>query len=141
MLFRSGLNCKTVYEKETCWWIPDDLNERWDKALCEALFLQVPKFYCPYNDCSVMMVVENEKDEECVGETKCPACRRMFCPKCKVPWHPEINCDEYQKLNVNERQREDLLLRMLAKRQRWERCPNCKFYVERKSGCPVVTCR
>ena len=96
-----GLNCKTVYEKEACWWIPEDLLEKWDKALCESLFLQVPKFYCPYNDCSVMMVVENEQDEQYAGETKCPACRRMFCPKCKVPWHPRVKCEEYQKLPSN----------------------------------------
>ena len=85
------------------------------------------------------MVVENEQDEQYAGETQCPACRRMFCPKCKVPWHPRVKCEEYQKLN--KRKREDLLMTRLAEDRKWKRCPKCKFYVERSSGCHHIACR
>ncbi|KAI9092340.1 hypothetical protein K1719_027840 [Acacia pycnantha] len=120
-----GLDCKSVFEFETCRsWLPKDIIERWDKALCEALFLQVPKFYCPFKDCSAMMLVENEEDQQ-AGETECPVCHRMFCSRCNIPWHVGVNCKKYQKLNENERQREDLLMRKLAKEKRWRRCPKC----------------
>ncbi|XP_028797321.1 probable E3 ubiquitin-protein ligase RNF217 [Neltuma alba] len=137
-----GLGCKSVYELEACRpWIPKDLLERWDKALCEALFLQVPKFYCPFKDCSAMMLVENEMDQTAARETECPICHRLFCPRCNVPWHHGVDCEEYQGLNENERQREDLLVRQLVKDKKWGRCPKCKFYVEKTQGCLHITCR
>ncbi|KAI9092318.1 hypothetical protein K1719_027818 [Acacia pycnantha] len=137
-----GLDCRSVFELEACRpWLPEDLSERWDKALCEVMFLQVHKFYCPFEDCSAMMLVENEKDQQTAGETECPVCHRVFCPRCDVPWHTRVECKKYQKLNKNKRQMEDWLLRKLAKEKRWRRCPKCKFYVERISGCERITCR
>ncbi|KAI9092217.1 hypothetical protein K1719_027717 [Acacia pycnantha] len=137
-----GLDCKSVFELEACRpWLPKDLFERWDKARCEVLLLQVPKFYCPFEDCSAMMLVENEKDQQTAGKTECPVCHRVFCPRCNVPWHTGVDCKKYQKLNKNKRQSEDRLVRKLAKEKRWQRCPKCKFYVEKISGCVRITCR
>ncbi|KAK4269539.1 hypothetical protein QN277_022683 [Acacia crassicarpa] len=137
-----GLDCKSVFELEACRpWLPKDLFERWNKARCEVLFLQVPKFYCPFEDCSAMMLVENEKDQQTGGKTECPVCHRLFCPRCNVPWHTGVGCKKYQKLNKNKRQSEDRLVRKLAKEKRWQRCPKCKFYVEKISGCVHITCR
>ncbi|KAK4269542.1 hypothetical protein QN277_022686 [Acacia crassicarpa] len=136
-----GLGGRSVFDLEGCRpWLPKDLVERWDKALCEDLFLQVPKFYCPFKDCSAMMLVENEEDQQ-ARETECPVCHRMFCARCSIPWHIGINCKEYQKQKENERQREDLLMRKLSKEKRWRRCPKCKIYVEKISGCVHITCR
>ncbi|KAK4269544.1 hypothetical protein QN277_022688 [Acacia crassicarpa] len=136
-----GLDCESVFELEACRpWLPRDIIERWDQALCEALFLKVPKFYCPFKDCSAMMLVENEEDQG-AEETECLACHRMFCARCNVSWHPGVDCEEYQKLNENERQREDLLVRQLAKEKKWRRCPKCRFYVEKLIGCLHITCR
>ncbi|XP_054795882.1 E3 ubiquitin-protein ligase RSL1-like [Prosopis cineraria] len=137
-----GLDCKSVFEMEACRpWLPKDLLERWDQALCEALFLQLPTIYCPFKDCSVMLLVENEEDQQAAKETDCPVCHRLFCPRCNVPWHHGVDCEEYQKLNENERGSEDLLVRQLAKENQWRRCPKCKFYVEKTTGCLHITCR
>ncbi|XP_024630900.1 probable E3 ubiquitin-protein ligase RNF144A [Medicago truncatula] len=120
--------------------LPKELFDKWNDALCEALFVTVPKFYCPFKDCSAMLLDENEGVED-IRESECPFCHRLFCARCHVPWHPGIDCEEYQTLNADERGREDLLVRELANEKKWRRCPTCKFYVEKTEGCLHITCR
>ncbi|KAM1155927.1 hypothetical protein ACFX11_027037 [Malus domestica] len=36
---------------------------------------------------------------------------------------------------------EDKMLKELAKKKRWRRCPNCNYSVERISGCSYIKCR
>ncbi|KAI3833519.1 hypothetical protein MKW98_024518 [Papaver atlanticum] len=133
------MNCQGVLEPEFCQSIlPPEVFDRWGKALCEALILGVQKFYCPFKDCSALLL------DEGVGgilQAECPHCRRLFCAQCKVPWHAGIICADFQKLNVDERGREDIMLMEAAKKNKWQRCPKCKFYVERSSGCLFIKCR
>lgn len=136
-----GLDCKGTLELESCMpLLPKKLFDKWNDALCEALFVTVPKFYCPFKDCSAMLLDENEGVED-IRESECPFCHRLFCARCHVPWHPGIDCEEYQTLNADERGREDLLVRELANEKKWRRCPTCKFYVEKTEGCLHITCR
>ncbi|XP_045787340.1 E3 ubiquitin-protein ligase RSL1-like [Trifolium pratense] len=136
-----GLNCKGLLELESCRsLLPKALIDRWDDALSEALLLTVPKFYCPFKDCSAMLLGENEGVGD-IRESECPFCHRLFCARCYVPWHPGVGCEEYQKMNPDERGREDLLVKELAKQKKWKRCPRCKFYVEKRDGCLHITCR
>ncbi|XP_045787342.1 E3 ubiquitin-protein ligase RSL1-like isoform X2 [Trifolium pratense] len=139
-----GLNCKGVLDLESCRsLLPKELIDKWNDSLCESLFITVPKFYCPFKDCSAMLLDENEGggEEEYIRESECPFCHRLFCARCHVPWHPGIGCEEYQNLNVDERGREDLLVRELANQKKWKRCPRCRFYVEKNEGCLHITCR
>ncbi|KAL1296208.1 probable E3 ubiquitin-protein ligase RNF144A [Arachis ipaensis] len=137
-----GLNCKGMLELDSCRpMLPKEVLDRWDDALCEALFLAVPKFYCPFRDCSAMLLNENEGGEGIIREAECPFCHRLFCARCCVPWHPGVECNVLQSLNEDERGREDLLLRDLAAQKKWNRCPRCKFYVEKTEGCLHITCR
>lgn len=136
-----GLNCKGVLELESCRsLLPKELIDRWNDALCEAFILAVPKFYCPFKDCSEMLLDEDEGRED-VRESECPSCHRLFCASCHVTWHPGVGCEEFQTMNVDERGREDLLVRELANKKRWKRCPRCRFYVEKRDGCLHITCR
>jgi hypothetical protein len=48
---------------------------------------------------------------------------------------------EFQRLGEDERGREDLLLRKVAQKSKWQRCPKCKMYVERVEGCVYIVCR
>ncbi|WCJ42877.1 RING/U-box superfamily protein [Euphorbia peplus] len=118
--------------------LPPEVFDRWGNALCEALILGSQKFYCPYKDCSVMLV---DDGSVVVRESECPNCRRMFCAQCKVPWHGEIECVEFQKLHKDEREREDIMLMKLAKNKKWTRCPNCRIFVEKTWGCNYMKCR
>lgn len=135
-----GLDCKSVLKLEDCTPIlPKLVLERWNEALCEALVLGSQKVYCPFSDCSMVLVIEDEG--EIVRESECPACHRLFCAGCRIPWHPGVDCEEFQRLNEDERGREDLMVNMLAKEKKWMRCPRCKFLVEKSQGCLHITCR
>ncbi|GAV58871.1 zf-C3HC4 domain-containing protein/IBR domain-containing protein, partial [Cephalotus follicularis] len=134
-----GLNCKSVLQPETFMPIlPKEVLDHWGEALCKNLIDGFSRFYCPFEDCSAMLMNDNKN---AVQESECPLCHRLFCVQCKVPWHSGVKCEEYQRLDEDERAREDLMLRELVKEKKWSRCPNCKFYVERTEGCPHITCR
>lgn len=134
--------CNGRLEPEYCRSIlPVQVFDRWGDALCEALLLASEKFYCPYKDCSSLLVDDRRGSDEAITHSECPECRRLFCAKCRVPWHSDISCDEFQKLNKDEREREDILLMKLANSKKWKRCPKCKMYVERISGCLFMRCR
>ncbi|KAI3852328.1 hypothetical protein MKW92_007511 [Papaver armeniacum] len=133
------MNCQGVLEPEFCRSIlPPEVYDRWGKALCESLILAPQKFYCPFKDCSALLVDDGEGG---ILESECPHCNRLFCAQCKVPWHSGIICADFQKLNVDERGNEDIMLMKTAKKNQWQRCPKCKFYVERTSGCLFIKCR
>ncbi|KAF8401158.1 hypothetical protein HHK36_014462 [Tetracentron sinense] len=129
-----NLNCKLgVLEPDRCRSIiPEQVFDRWEKALCESLILGSQKFFCPFKDCSAILVDEGGM---VVRESECPDCRRLFCAQCKVAWHAGIECEEFQRLNEDERMKEDLMVMELAKKKKWRRCPKCKFYVEKRDGC------
>ncbi|KAI3985261.1 hypothetical protein MKX01_039506 [Papaver californicum] len=131
-------NCKKTLELHLCKDIvPEQVFDRWDKALCESLILPSQKIYCPFKDCSVMLV--NDDDGVIIRGTECPYCRRLFCAQCKVPWHFDLDCNDYEEMKSGGK--EDMLLINLAESKSWKRCPSCRFYVERRDGCPHITCR
>ncbi|KAK2970012.1 hypothetical protein RJ640_008352 [Escallonia rubra] len=127
------LNCRGNIGPEDCHSIvPREVFERWENSLCESLILGSQKFYCPFADCSAMLV---DDGGEVVTASECPNCRRLFCAQCKVPWHAGIGCREFQGLKKDEREREDVMLMELAKNKKWRRCSNCEYYVEKVDGC------
>ncbi|KAF7137470.1 hypothetical protein RHSIM_Rhsim07G0127100 [Rhododendron simsii] len=140
-------DCKRgLLEPEHCRAIlPPEVFDRWGNALCEAVILASEKFYCPYKDCSALLIDDYGAGDgvggEVIRQSECPNCKRMFCVQCKVPWHSEFECAEFQELNKDERGREDMMLMHLAKKKKWMRCPKCKFYVEKSEGCMYMKCR
>ncbi|XP_014521574.1 probable E3 ubiquitin-protein ligase ARI10 [Vigna radiata var. radiata] len=131
--------CKEVIEPENCRSIiPKEVLDRWENALCENVVLESQKFYCPYKDCSAMMICD---EGEVVTISECPHCNRLFCAQCKVSWHAGLDCSEFNALKHDERGREDLLVLDLAKNKSWRRCPKCRFYVEKNEGCSHISCR
>ncbi|KAK9274710.1 hypothetical protein L1049_021961 [Liquidambar formosana] len=132
-------NCTGLLEPEYCRDIlPSEVFERWGNALCESVILGSEKFYCPFKDCSALLINDGG---EVVTQSECPNCRRLFCAQCKASWHVGIDCAEFQKLNKDEREREDIMMMNLAKNKNWKRCPKCRFYVEKSQGCMYMKCR
>ncbi|KAL5783592.1 hypothetical protein ACOSP7_008621 [Xanthoceras sorbifolium] len=132
-------DCRGLLEPEYCRNIlPREVFDRWGNALCEAVILGAQKFYCPFKDCSALLIDEGG---ETITQSECPYCNRLFCVQCKVAWHAGIGCAEFQKLNKDEREREDIMLMKLAQNKKWKRCPNCGFYVEKQDGCMYMKCR
>lgn len=138
-----GLDCKVVLSPEHCKGIlPSRVVKKWEKKIIQALIPDAEKFYCPFKDCSAMLLNDNADGEMMMmRESECPHCRRLFCVRCRVPWHSGKACSEYQAMNDNEKQRDDEMLKKLAHENRWQRCPKCKFYVEKVDGCMHMTCR
>ncbi|KAL6647383.1 hypothetical protein ACP70R_000979 [Stipagrostis hirtigluma subsp. patula] len=138
-------SCAGALDPELCRGaLPADVFERWCAALCESMFLGARRTYCPFPDCSEMMVADDDEDggaEGCVTQSECQGCRRLFCARCGVPWHAGVTCDEFARLGEGERGREDLLLVEAAREGKWKRCPRCRFYVELSHGCLHITCR
>ncbi|KAI6679799.1 hypothetical protein NL676_033680 [Syzygium grande] len=131
--------CGGVLEAVYCRSIlPPEVFDRWGNALCEALILEAERFYCPFRDCSALLIRDGG---EVVRDSECPNCRRMFCAQCRVPWHMGVGCEEFQRLNEGERGREDIMLKKLAEEKHWRRCPKCSFYVQKIDGCAFVKCR
>ncbi|KAJ0249309.1 RING/U-box superfamily protein [Hirschfeldia incana] len=141
------VECTRLLEPNSCRGIiPGDVFERWDKALCESLILSSDKVYCPFEDCSAMMVVDDDDQGGGeVAETECPSCHRLFCARCKVKWHAGIRCEEFQRVGNTGKKKnsdeEDAMLIQMAKNKQWRRCPSCKFYVEKIDGCVHMRCR
>ncbi|KAJ4870719.1 RING/U-box superfamily protein [Raphanus sativus] len=141
------VDCARLLEPYTCRdIIPGDVFERWDKSLCESLILSSEKVYCPFEDCSAMMVVDDDEQGDEVRETECPSCHRLFCAQCKATWHAGIWCEEFQRSgNARKKKKnsdeEDAMLIQMAKNKQWRRCPSCKFYVEKIDGCIHMRCR
>ncbi|XP_059633279.1 E3 ubiquitin-protein ligase RSL1-like [Cornus florida] len=135
-------DCKGLLEPEHCRSIlPPEVFDRWGSALCEAVILGSEKFYCPYKDCSALLI-NDPVNGEVIRQSECPNCYRLFCAQCNVPWHLGIECAEFQKLNNDEDEREEAGVRFkqLAEEKSWIRCPNCRFYVEKTLGCNTVHC-
>ncbi|KAF7085183.1 hypothetical protein CFC21_088657 [Triticum aestivum] len=140
-----GVSCAGALDPELCRAaLPADLFVRWCGLLCESMFLGARRTYCPFPDCSEMMVADDDGggvSDGCVTQSECQVCRRLFCAHCAVPWHAGVSCAEFAQLGAEERGREDLLLVEAARECKWKRCPRCRFYVEKSHGCLHITCR
>jgi len=131
--------CKAVIEPENCRSIiPKEVFDRWENALCENMVLASQKFYCPFKDCSAMMICDAS---EVVTSSECPHCNRLFCAQCKVSWHAGLDCKEFKRSKREKRENGDSLVTNLAKKKGWRRCSKCKIYVERIHGCTRISCR
>ncbi|XP_017254600.1 E3 ubiquitin-protein ligase RSL1 [Daucus carota subsp. sativus] len=134
-----AVKCNTTLDSGACrWMFSEDILICWDESLCKSMIEESQKLYCPFRDCSIMLV--NDSGSE-VTETKCPVCQRTFCAQCQVPWHPEFTCHEFLKLSGKKKRGIDLMVEKIAKKNNWRKCPSCKFYVEKSQGCSHMTCR
>lgn len=121
--------------------LPKEVIDRWESAKYESSIALTQKVYCPFKNCSGLLV--NEPDGgKVVTSTECPYCHRLFCAQCKVPWHAEMSCKEFQKSKRNKGEKYlDKKFFELVKGKKWPKCPKCSFFVQRRGGCEHMTCR
>ncbi|XP_078435775.1 E3 ubiquitin-protein ligase RSL1-like [Wolffia australiana] len=122
--------------------IPETLLRKWGMGLCEsALSFQV-KFYCPFPDCSALLINEGDDEGRPLTEALCLHCMRVCCAQCRVPWHVGKSCEEFKREEGERRERgEDEKVVELARSRKWQRCPKCGIIVERIDGCLFIRCR
>lgn len=134
-----GVSCGAAFDVNACrFMIPKEARIKWDESVCQSMILDSQKLHCPFRDCSALLVNDSGVSIE---EIKCPLCKRSFCAACRVPWHPEFTCKEFQKLNGKKGGKGEDMVKTLAKKKNWQKCPNCKIYVEKTEGCIHMTCR
>ncbi|KAL3505012.1 hypothetical protein ACH5RR_034853 [Cinchona calisaya] len=134
-----GADCKATLDFNICrLMIPKDVLTKWDEFLCQSLIPNSQKLFCPFRDCSAMLI---DDSGEVIKEIQCPECWRSFCAQCNVPWHSEFTCKEFQKLNSKQGGKHDVMFKLLAKKKSWQKCPSCKMHVEKSEGCIHITCR
>ncbi|XP_074348941.1 E3 ubiquitin-protein ligase RSL1-like [Apium graveolens] len=130
-----ALNCDNYLDDVSCRpFISSQVFDKWCELLCESAVLEIDRCYCPYGDCSVLIL------NECGGtvkRSKCPKCKKLFCFSCQAVWHAGFRCEEAREL----RNSSDIAVGVLAEKKKWQRCPACHHCVERVSGCNYVTCR
>ncbi|XP_059635952.1 E3 ubiquitin-protein ligase RSL1-like [Cornus florida] len=135
--------CGGFLEPEHCRPIlPAEVFDRWGSALCDAAIPGSEKFYCPFRDCSALLIDDDREDGEVITQSECPNCNRLFCAECKVAWHSGIECADFKEdEREEEEEEEDIKLMKLVKKKKWIRCPKCRFYIGRSEGCRFMQCR
>ncbi|CAH9070801.1 unnamed protein product [Cuscuta europaea] len=121
--------------------LPRKVIDKWNTAICESTILASQKTYCPFKDCSVLLV---DDGREVVTRCECPSCHRLFCAQCRVPWHASVtSCEEYQRMKRRRYVDQDLDNKFfnLAKDMKWRKCPYCNMFVQRDGGCEHMACR
>ncbi|RDX58036.1 E3 ubiquitin-protein ligase RNF14, partial [Mucuna pruriens] len=108
--------------------LPSEVIGRWECARCESLIVASEKSYCPFKDCSVLLVNDGG---EVVTSAECPSCHRLFCAQCKVPWHGNMTCEEFQA-NSDGKELDNKFFK-LARRKNWQKCPQCTMFVQKHS--------
>ncbi|KAG5618547.1 hypothetical protein H5410_018371 [Solanum commersonii] len=132
-----GLKCCATIEPVSCKSIiPENVFEKWERGLSESALLDCEKFYCPYKDCSELLIYDHDQD---IIECICPVCHRLLCAACGVPWHTELDCNKFQ--NDEKNREDDLKVEELASSSKWMKCPHCKHIVQKVDGCIHITCR
>ncbi|KAG8473821.1 hypothetical protein CXB51_035899 [Gossypium anomalum] len=128
-------DCEGVLDPDFCSEIlPRDFFNWWGKALCESALLASEKFYCLYQDCSVLLVNDGETS---IQRSRYPLCKRVFCVQCNVAWHQLWIATSFRNLTLAS----DAVFVDLATRKKWRQCPNCKMLVGKSFGCHHVKCR
>lgn len=88
------------------------------------------RWYCPHTTCGRWISPRHIKQNS--QAQKCPHCRARICSSCRDLAHGHRDCvkdpDLGQVLEV-------------ARRHRWQRCPNCHILVFKNGGCNHMTCR
>lgn len=142
-------SCREQLSPQQCQLIlPKQTLEEWCLALAEADIPSSQRFYCPFNDCSALLLKDVPEEGSSRGvaavsikSSECPECKRLFCAQCRVPWHAGLDCADLEKLSPSEKDKDDLMLFRLAKEKEWQRCEKCGQVVEKTSGCCHMICR
>ncbi|KAH9310828.1 hypothetical protein KI387_025863 [Taxus chinensis] len=87
--------------------------------------------YCPYQDCSEIMMKTKTLKHHSTNSIRCTHCSRFLCIDCRVPWHEGMSCGDYEQSSD---------IHLLAGKHGWRWCKECKQMMERTDGCSKMAC-
>ena len=70
-------------------------------------------------------------------KVQCSECQFNWCYRCQAPWHDKISCKQFQKGN---RQFKEWTHGRRRGEANCQKCPTCRVYIQRSTGCPHMTC-
>jgi E3 ubiquitin-protein ligase RNF144 len=56
--------------------LPNNVLNWWEKALCESVVPEKNKFYCPFYNCSTLLIREMDCKQSIVMQSGCSQCIR-----------------------------------------------------------------
>ena len=93
-------------------------------------------WFCPRATCSQPMVSLPQAE----NPNRCPYCQLEVCVRCKIQHHKDLSYSEYRALPKDQKNPRDLAIHALAKNGNWKRCPQCRLFGQKTSGCNHITC-
>lgn len=99
---------------------------RWEENSIPPL----ERLYCPRATCGRWIPPKSPGAR--LGYCVCPHCRAKVCYKCGNFFHLARSCSHDSETKATLR---------LAKENKWQRCSNCLYFVEKVDGCNHIICR
>ena len=90
--------------------------------------------WCPSPNCTFVFEFDRQDDFEC------PICKKHYCIKCRDDFHKNMTCAEWEN-SKDDIKNGSAALAEYAKANNLKRCPSCKSYCEKKSGCDYIPCK
>ncbi|KAJ3368727.1 hypothetical protein GGF31_006151 [Allomyces arbusculus] len=95
---------------------------------------------CPQPNCCATIILPDQSLRDLAADDLsilCTACNSIMCVRCNVPDHwPRPCADVQSEIDCKI----DAPVLLLAKENKWMRCPNCHAIVERRDGCNHIKC-
>ncbi|CAI2368102.1 unnamed protein product [Moneuplotes crassus] len=116
----------------------EKLYQKYERFEFEHFCEQNPDLYhfCPTPDCQYVFEWDISKGPY---KHQCTICSETFCLKCKEKWHQGFSCEEFKQ--IKESSPEDLDTVCMIKKEKFQRCTKCKYWVQKSEGCDHITCR
>ncbi|KAJ4951737.1 hypothetical protein NE237_028569 [Protea cynaroides] len=78
-----AMNCEKLLDPLSCRWILSaGLFEKWCVLLCDSAVRKHESAYCPFTDCSALILNECREN---ITRSECPNCKKFLCFQCKLP--------------------------------------------------------
>jgi len=86
--------------------------------------------WCPTIDCGYVFEMDPNQ-----SKFDCPQCIFAYCLSCKCDWHNNMTCKDWKANTGLDTQLKELFIAC-----NYKKCPNCKMWVEKISGCNHMGC-
>ena len=155
----TGSRCSAVLRRRTTWGAPTPPHPPAAAAAAHA-GLRLRHRHCPTAGCPFVFAWEPDN-----RKLECPLCSKSFCLLCRAePWHTGMRCEQFQA-ERGDPEASDAAFAQFASSQRLKqcaianrsspplaresnpplrpsaRCPKCRWWVEKSSGCDAMHCR
>ncbi|CAF4511802.1 unnamed protein product [Rotaria sp. Silwood2] len=112
-----------------------ELFERYDRQLTHKHLEQIQEFvWCAHNGCGSGQL--HNMDKYLNPIVNCIKCQKQTCAYHRIKWHFGMTCQQYDQFNISSIDNNT----QIWIRKHSKKCPKCKSYIEKISGCDHMTC-